>query len=160
MIPPPEVNTSATLRHGDGWRSLWMRMSLKLGDRGSPTRALYYGWVLVGALGITETISWGVLYYAFSVFLTPMEAALGWSRGATTRAFSLALVVSGFAAVPVGRWLVRHGGRLLMSVGSVVGTLLVLAWAGSDNLLLCYLIWPAVGLVMATWRSHPYCSYF
>ena len=37
-------------------------------------RGMYYGWLLVGTLGITETISWGVLYYAFSVFLTPMEA--------------------------------------------------------------------------------------
>ena len=44
----------------------------------------YYGWVLVGALGITETISWGVLYYAFSAFVTPMEADLGWSRAETT----------------------------------------------------------------------------
>jgi hypothetical protein len=46
--------------------------------------APYYGWVLVGALGVTEVISWGVLYYAFSVFLTPMEIDLGWSRGETT----------------------------------------------------------------------------
>ena len=143
------------LRHGDRWLSLWMRLPLKPGRSRGPTGALYYGWVLVGALGITEAISWGVLYYAFSVFLAPMEAELGWSRGATTGAFSLALVVSGIAAVPVGRWLDRHGGRLLMSVGSVVGTLLVLAWAGSDNLLLFYLIWAAIGLVMATLLYEP-----
>jgi hypothetical protein len=48
------------------------------------TLGIYYGWLLVGTLGITDTISWGVLYYAFSVFLTPMEADLGWSRTATT----------------------------------------------------------------------------
>jgi len=52
-----------------------------------PTRTPYHGWVLVGVLGITEIISWGVLYYAFSVFVTPMEADLGWSRGETTGAF-------------------------------------------------------------------------
>jgi MFS family permease len=97
----------------------------------------------------------GVLYYAFSVFLAPMEAELGWSRGATTGAFSIALVVSGFAGVPVGRWLDHRGGRLLMSVGSVVGTLLVLAWAGSDSLLLFYFIWAAIGLVMATVLYEP-----
>src|SRR5919201_3662753 len=89
----------------------------------APTGRPYYGWVLVGALGVTETISWGVLYYAFSVFLQPMEADLGWSRAATTGAFSLALVLSGFAAIPVGRWLDRHGARLLMSAGSCVGVL-------------------------------------
>ena len=51
---------------------------------GRTLTAPYYGWVLVGALGVTEVISWGVLYYAYSVFLTPMETDLGWSRAETT----------------------------------------------------------------------------
>jgi MFS family permease len=116
---------------------------------------VYYGWLLVGALGVTETISWGVLYYAFSVFLTPMEAELGWSRGATTGAFSLALVLSGFAAIPVGRWLDRHGPRLLMAAGSCIATVLVLAWAATDSLPIFYVVWAAIGLVMATLLYEP-----
>ena len=67
-------------------------------------------------LGVTETISWGVLYYAFTVYLAPMEAELGWSRGDMTGAFSLAVLLAGLAAIPVGRWLDRHGPRLLMTV--------------------------------------------
>ena len=47
---------------------------------------LYYGWVLVLTLALTETTSWGVLYYAFTVFVTPMQAELGWSRTALTGA--------------------------------------------------------------------------
>lgn len=42
--------------------------------------SVYYGWVLVETLSLTEMTSWGVLYYAFSVFLVPMQAELGWSR--------------------------------------------------------------------------------
>jgi MFS family permease len=118
-------------------------------------RAPYYGWVLVVVLGLTETISWGVLYYAFSVLLTPMEADLGWSRGATTGAFSLALVISGFAAIPVGRWLDRHGSRLLMTLGGCAGTLLVLAWSRADDLAIFYLLWAGIGLVMATVLYEP-----
>jgi len=120
-----------------------------------PIRTPYYGWVLVRALGITEIISWGVLYYAFGVFLTPMEADLGWSRGAITGAFSLALVLSGVAAIPVGRWLDRHGARVLMTAGSCVATLLVLAWASSVTLSEFYLVWAAIGLVMATLLYEP-----
>jgi len=112
-------------------------------------RGLYYGWLLVGTLGITETISWGVLYYAFSVFLAPMEADLGWSRAATTGAFSLALVISGVAAIPVGGWLDRRGPRLLMTVGACVGPLLVLAWSRANDLATFYLLWAAIVLVMA-----------
>src|SRR6266571_2312589 len=107
---------------------------------------LYYGWVLIVTLGLTETISWGVLYYAFTVYLAPMEAELGWSRGDMTGAFSLAVLLSGLAAIPVGRWLDRHGPRLLMTLGSIVGSLLVVAWSGVSNLEQLYLIWAGIGL--------------
>ncbi|HYY89955.1 MAG TPA: MFS transporter, partial [Chloroflexota bacterium] len=99
-----------------------------------------YRWLLVVTLGITETISWGVLYYAFSVFLAPMEAELGWSRGEMSGAFSVGLLLAGLAAVPVGRWLDRRGPRLLMSVGSCLGTLLVLVWAMVRDLSHFYLL--------------------
>src|SRR5262249_9682752 len=49
-------------------RTIESRLTAKGGDR-----LPYYGWLLAGGLGVTEIISWGVLYYAFSVFLTPME---------------------------------------------------------------------------------------
>ena len=32
----------------------------------------YYGWTIVWTLAVTETISWGILYYAFAVFLKPV----------------------------------------------------------------------------------------
>jgi hypothetical protein len=44
----------------------------------------YYGWVIVGVLALTETVSFGVLAYAFAVFLMPMQHELGWSRTAIT----------------------------------------------------------------------------
>ncbi|TME26776.1 MAG: MFS transporter, partial [Chloroflexi bacterium] len=106
-------------------------------------------------LGVTETISWGVLYYAFTVYLAPMEAELGWSRGDMTGAFSLAVLLAGLAAIPVGRWLDRHGPRLLMTVGSVAATLLVLAWSKVANLPQLYLIWAAIGLVMSATLYDP-----
>ena len=110
---------------------------------------MYYGWLLVLTLGVTETISWGVLFYAFSVFLAPMEGELGWSRGAMTGAFSVALLLAGLAAVPVGRWLDRHGPRLLMTAGSCLASLLVLAWAAVTDLRPFYLVWAGIGLAMA-----------
>jgi MFS family permease len=116
---------------------------------------LYYGWVLVVTLGLTETISWGVLYYAFTVYLSPMQAELGWSRGDLTGAFSLSLLIAGLAAVPVGRWLDRHGPRLAMTVGSMLGTLLVLAWSRADSLPRFYLIWAGMGLAMSVTLYDP-----
>jgi hypothetical protein len=44
------------------------------------------GWVLVAKLAVAETTSYGVLAYAFGVFVLPMQHDLGWSRTALTGA--------------------------------------------------------------------------
>jgi MFS family permease len=116
---------------------------------------LFYGWVLVGALALTETISYGILAYAFPVFLGPMEAELGWSRTALTGAFSLAMLISGLAAIPAGRWVDRHGARALMTAGSIAAALLVLAWSRVESLAAFYLIWAGIGVTMAAVLYEP-----
>jgi MFS family permease len=108
-----------------------------------------YGWTIVSVLAVTETVSWGVLYYAFAVFLPSMQNALGWSKTELAGAFSLALATSALAALPVGRWLDRHSPRPLMTLGSLGGALLVLAWSQVHDLLLFYLVWVGIGLAMA-----------
>lgn len=107
------------------------------------------GWGIVGALSVTETVSWGILYYAFAVFLIPMQRDLGFSTAELTGAYSLALLVSAVAGIGVGRWLDRRSPRGLMTAGSVAGTLLVLAWSQVDGLAAFYVLWVAIGLVLA-----------
>lgn len=86
---------------------------------------------MLTAVSIVQIVSWGILYYASSVFLTPMQAELGWSTVELTGAYSLMLFCGGLAAVPVGRWLDRHGSRALMTVSSILAVLLVLALVAS-----------------------------
>lgn len=112
-------------------------------------RDVYYGWVQVVALGITETVSWGVVYYAYSALVVPMQQELGWSRAEIAGAYSVALVVSALAALPVGRWIDRRGARALMTVGSVLSVLLVLAWSAVRDLTAFYLLWGLIGLAQA-----------
>lgn len=106
-------------------------------------------WAITGALSVTETVSWGVLYYAFAVLLVPMQRDLGWSTTQLTGAFSLGLLVSGLAGIPVGRHLDRHSPRPLMTVGSVAAVALVLAWSRVEHPVVWYLLWIAIGLAMA-----------
>jgi MFS family permease len=117
--------------------------------------AIYYGWIIVAALALTEVTSWGILYYALSAFLLAMEQELGWSRAALAGGFSLALAAQALMAIPVGRWLDRHGPRLLMSLGSILATLLVFAWSRVENLLTYYLIWTGLGMAMAAVLYEP-----
>jgi len=110
---------------------------------------LYYGWYITVTLALTETVSWGVIFYAFSVLIAPMEADLGWTRTQITGAFSVALLVSAAAAYPVGAWVDRHGARALMTVGSIGASALTLAWARVDGLVAFYAIWAGLGVCFA-----------
>lgn len=116
---------------------------------------IYYGWVIAATLAITETISWGIVYYAFTVFITPMQTELGWSKSQLTGGFSLALLMMGAMAFPVGTWIDRHGSRLLMTVGSVLATLLVIAWSQVTDLTMFYLIWLGLGACAAAILYEP-----
>ena len=115
----------------------------------------YYGWVLAWGLGVTELISWGVLVYAFGVFLVPMQDELGWSTAELTGAYSLGLVVSGLLAVPVGRWLDRRGPRALMSVGSALTVLVLVGWSRVESLPLFYGLFALAGAAMAATLYEP-----
>ena len=120
-----------------------------------PRRRLYYGWPMLAGLSLAETIAWGIVYYTFSVFIRPMEIELGWSRAQVTGAFSLALLVGGIAAVPVGHWLDAHGPRALMTAGSVAAVVLLIAWSRVESIVGLYVVWAGLGLAMAAVLYEP-----
>jgi MFS family permease len=110
---------------------------------------LYYGWWIVITLAITETISYGVLLYAFGVFINPMQAELGWSRGELSLGFSLGTIIMALAGIPLGRWLDRRGARGMMTVGSLLCAVLVYAWSQVQTLPAFYLVWLLLGISKA-----------
>ena len=111
--------------------------------------------MIVAALSVTETVTWGIIYYGFPVFLRPMEQDLGASRVAVTAAFSIGLATSALASISVGRWLDRRGPRALMTAGSCLATLLTFAWARVHSLPALYIVWFLMGLAMATTLYEP-----
>ena len=122
---------------------------------GAAPAGLFYGWILVLALGVTETVSYGILTYAFPVFIAPMGAELGWSMAAVTGAFSLATLVSAAAAVPAGRRVDRHGARGLMTAGSVLAAAVLLGWSRVRTIEGFYLLSVGLGLAMAAVLYEP-----
>lgn len=107
------------------------------------------GWPLVIALASCQLVSYGSIYYAFALFIAPMEAELGWSRTSISGAASLGLLVSGLCAYGVGRWIDRHGGRWLMAAGSLLAVVLLAAWSRVETAAGFTLIWFGLGVVMA-----------
>ncbi|MGW2273179.1 MFS transporter [Streptomyces yangpuensis] len=107
------------------------------------------------ALCLTQITSWGIVYYAFPVLNPAITAATGWSAGATTAAFSAALVVSAIAGIYVGRVLDHRGPRLVMTAGSVLGALSLLVIAAAPNLAVFCAGWLLAGTAMAATFYQP-----
>lgn len=118
-------------------------------------RRVYYGWPMVVALALAQMVSWGVVDYAFTVFVDPMRQSLGWSNASIAGAFSLGLLVAALVALPFGRWLDAHGPRLLMSAGSALSVSLLLAWSQARDLWEFYLIWTGLGIAMGAILYEP-----
>ena len=106
-------------------------------------------------LAVAQTISWGTLFTVFPLFVAPMEAELGWSRTEVNGALTAGLLAAGLAAIPAGRWVDRRGGRGLMTLASLAGAALLLAWAATDRLWLFYLVWVAIGVAQAGALAEP-----
>ena len=106
-------------------------------------------WVMVWTMAIAQVVSWGTLFYGFSLFVVPMEESLGWSRPLLNGALSLGLLSTGIVAFPVGAWIDRHGGRGVMTLCSLAGGLLLCAWAQVETPWGFYLIWVLIGASMA-----------
>ena len=104
---------------------------------------------IVGALAISQTVGYGTLYYAFAVFLAPLATDLHTSTTAVTGTFTASVLTSAALAVPVGRRLDRHGGRALMTVGSLAGALLLVAWSQVDSLWQLYAVQIGIGAASA-----------
>jgi len=58
--------------------------------------------------------------YAFSVFVKPLETAMGWNRSTTQWAFSVALVTFALVMIPAGRLQDRIGPRKVASIGGIL----------------------------------------
>lgn len=97
---------------------------------------------VVVALGVTQIIGYGTLYYSFSILAPGMAVDLGVSREAVFGTFSAALLAGGLAAPFTGGWMDRYGAARMMALGSVLCALLLTlcAWAPS--------LWFFVGAVI------------
>jgi len=104
--------------------------------------------IWVAAVSFAQLVSWGSLFYTFSLLMPGLEADLGLSRITVSSAFSAALLASGVAGVAVGQWIQAGHGRTVMCAGSLAAGLLLIAHAFIDQAWMLHAIWIALGLAM------------
>ena len=100
-------------------------------------------------LSVSQLISWGTLFYTFSLLLEHFEKDLSISRVDAALAFSLALLVEGLLSFAVGRMIDAGRARAVMCVGSAVAAASFVALAFVQNQWQLYAAWIALGVAMS-----------
>src|ERR687891_2942567 len=97
-------------------------------------RRLHPAWVVLGALTLCLLASTGIRA-VFGVYIKPMEAELGWSRGALSGAAAISLLLLGATGPFAGRLADRWGPRrviglalTLLAVGTIASTFVRSLW--------------------------------
>jgi MFS family permease len=115
----------------------------------APRDLLFGPWRAVAVLGITQIITWGILFYPPVLTLPLIAAERGWSISFAMAGFSLGLFVGGLVAPRVGALIDRHGGHKVMPYGSLI------AAAGCAGLVYAahpvgyFTVWVVLGVAMS-----------
>ena len=81
---------------------------------------IFYGWWIVIASSALTTYNGGILFYGFTAFFNPILNEFGWTRAATSLAFSLQRLEGGIAAPIVGYFIDRLGPRKMSLIAVTV----------------------------------------
>ena len=86
----------------------------------SSKRKFFYGWYIVGTGFLTNIASAFALASTLSIFLKPLTAELGISRGVFSLLRSGEGIIGALSAPFVGTLVDRHGGRWLIAIGTAI----------------------------------------
>jgi MFS family permease len=100
-------------------------------------------------LSVAQLISWGTLFYTFSLLLEHFERDLSLSRVDASIAFSIALLVEGMLAYFVGRLIDAGRARAAMCVGSLLAAIGFVAMSLVQTRWQLYAAWSVLGVAMS-----------
>lgn len=107
---------------------------------------LFYGWIIVLAGFIVTGSTWG-MQYSFGIFFKPMLAEFGWSRAATSGAFSTCMAVIAFSSLLMGWLCDRYGPRITIALS---GTLISLGTFLTSQVSSLWQLYLFYGIIIGT----------
>jgi MFS family permease len=105
--------------------------------------------VVVAALGTSQTLAWASSYYLPAVLADPISAAIGVPPSWVFAAFSAGLLIAAIAGPRVGRMIDRHGGRGVLVFSNVVLASGLAALACASGPVSLFGAWAILGVGMA-----------
>jgi predicted MFS family arabinose efflux permease len=107
-------------------------------------RGVYYGWIVLGAAAVVICMGMGSLF-ALSVFVKPIEDAMGWSRSGISGIALLNWIAMGIGSFAWGALSDRFGTRLVARLG---GALLGLGLVLSSQVTTLWQLYLTFGVVV------------
>jgi MFS family permease len=103
---------------------------------------------VVGIIGTTQLVMWGVSYYLIGIFGPAIERELRWPQPWIYGGFSVALLAMGVVSPFAGRAVDRHGGSRTMATGCVLVAVACCGIAASHSVAAYYAAWLLMGASM------------
>jgi predicted MFS family arabinose efflux permease len=104
---------------------------------------------LIVWLSLAQLVTWGSTFYTFALLMEPIERELGFTRAQSSLGFSIALLTEGLFALTVGRWIDAGHERRVMTGGSLLVGVTLLAHSAVQSLTGFYAVWALLGAGMA-----------
>jgi len=106
---------------------------------------VFYGYWLVTVAFVFMLLSYGCGSFVFSLFVNPLQAAFGWSRGQVMVGFTLFFSIQGLISPLVGRLVDRFGPRAIITAGAIAMGLGFLLASRTTSLYMFYAGYVIVG---------------
>ncbi|TNE74311.1 MFS transporter [bacterium] len=100
-------------------------------------------------VSLNQFLTWGILYYSFSVMIIPFQEAYGWAEAVVSGGFSSALLVTGVLSVPIGFLLDRIGPKPIIRIGTLLAPVLLALIPLVTEVWQYYTIWLLIGVSMS-----------
>jgi MFS family permease len=116
---------------------------------------VFYGYWIVVATFLFLFIFSGGGFFAFSLFVKPLQADLGWGRGEIMAAFTIYFLVMGVTMPFIGRIIYRFEVKRVIAAGGLVVGLGFASLSLMNTLWHFYLSYAVIGIGMATMGHVP-----
>lgn len=110
---------------------------------------LFYGYWIVVATFFCLFIQSGCAFFAFSLFVKPLQAEFGWGRGGIMLGFTIFILVGGLAAPYIGRLVDRYAARNVIAIGAFIAGLGFALLSRLNSIWYFYLCYAVIGVGMA-----------
>ena len=107
---------------------------------------VFYGYYLVAVTFVFMTLFNGSGTFVFSLFVHPLESALGWARAEVMAGFTIFYATMGVASPAVGRLVDRYGARAVISAGALAMGLGFVIVSRMNDLYLFYSAYVIIGV--------------